>query len=60
MNRWIPTSERLPAREDAGDWGVVNVIRKTDFPTIGAIPVDAVNEHVHSHWAKLPDKPEGE
>lgn len=59
---WIRTRERLPTREDAGDWSVVAVlfrgVASTDNPFVQHHRT--VTAEQHSHWAKLPDKPEGE
>ena len=62
---WIRTEDRLPTWEDAGDWDEVNVLVRPEFtvrPSIRPFMLipDAVNERIHSHWAKLPDAPEGE
>lgn len=66
MTKWTPTSERLPTREDAGDWRYVNVLqvpRGLDhYDVMLRTPQDVVTDNGRrfTHWAPLPDRPKEE
>ena len=60
---WIATRERLPTKEDAGDFDHVLVLMLPyglrHYETYLRLP-RYVNPDFHTHWARLPDRPEEE
>lgn len=64
---WISTSERRPAYEDGKFgygatpyYGYVLVLRRGGIVdgTVDVITTECVSRQRHTHWAKLPDRPE--
>lgn len=61
MSEWIPTSERIPKRNDAGYWRHVLVLPLDPKPWIDdepfSVPFHLVRKTYHRAWMRIPDPP---